>query len=125
MPEGSINGIGTLSLAAQILLASLPLATLVLVGVLVFFWMLWDHRRRMMIIARGGNPPPLLRPDKLPLVGYVSLFIGVALMAFFGVTQRGVGQAMLMGVVPAAAGAGVLVYQRLTRGGAARDRGGA
>ncbi len=123
MAAGSFTGIGNLSLVAQILLASLPLAALVLVGVLVFFWMLWDHKRRLMIIARGGTPPPRLRPERLMLTGFILLFVGGALILFFRATQ-GTGQPMLIGVVPAAAGAAIVVYQRLARGAATRDRDG-
>jgi hypothetical protein len=120
MPAGSLARIGDLGLVAQILLAALPLAALVLVGALVFFWMLWDHQRRLMIISRGGSPPLRLRPERLTLTGVVSLFVGGTLVLFFWVT-RGGGEAMLVGVVPAAAGAGILVYQRLARGGRDRD----
>jgi len=123
MPEGSLAGIGGLSLVAQILLAALPLAALVLVGVLVFFWMLWDHQRRLMIITHGGSPPPRLPPGRLMLTGVISLFVGGALTLFFWVAQ-GLGHAMLVGVVPAAAGAGIVAYLRVARGGAVRDRGG-
>ncbi len=124
MPQGSLNTIGSLSLVAQILLASLPLAALVLVGALAFFWMLWDHQRRLMIISRGQTPPPRMPPERLRLTGFVLLFVGGALILFFWAT-RGMGQPMLIGVVPAAAGAGIVVYQWRTRGGTARDRGGA
>jgi Flp pilus assembly protein TadB len=121
MPAGSFNGIGNLSFVAQILLASLPMAALVLVGVLLFFWMFWDHKRRLMIIARGGVPPPHVRPERLTLTGFILLFVGAAIIFFFGVTQ-GAGQPMLIGVVPAAVGAAIVVYQRLARGAQARDR---
>jgi hypothetical protein len=120
MPAGSLKAIGDLSPVAQILLAAAPLAALVLVGTLVFFWMLWDHQRRLMIISRGGEPPPRMRPERVGLTGFVSLFVGVALMLFFWATQ-GIDEALLIGLIPAAAGAGIVMYQRLCR--SARERG--
>jgi hypothetical protein len=112
--------IGDLSLVVQILLAAAPLAAMVLVGALVIFWMLWDHQRRLMIISRGGDPPPRMRPERLALTGVVSLFVGAALMLFFLAT-KGIDEVLLIGLIPAAAGAGIVVYQRLCRG--ARERG--
>jgi hypothetical protein len=122
MPASPITGVGDLSVVAQILLAALPLAALVLVGALVFFWMLWDHQRRLMIIARGGSLPPRVSPERLALTGVVSVCVGGALVLFVWAT-RGFGEGLLIGVVPAAAGAAILVTQRLARG--ARSRGGA
>ncbi len=51
----------------------------------------------------------------------VSLFVGGALALFF-LFAKGMGEAVLIGIVPAAAGAGIVVYQRLA--GGTRDRGG-
>ncbi len=57
------------------------------------------------------------------LSGFMLLFVGGALIVFFRATQ-GAGEPMLIGVVPAAAGAAIVVYQRLARGAAPRDHDG-
>jgi hypothetical protein len=96
--------------AAQVLLAAIPLAALVLVGVLGFFTLLWDHQRRLTIIRQGGTPPPRDFGDKLFLIGLVSAFVGSGLVLFFWAT-RGMGDWVLTGIVPAAAGFAIIFHR--------------
>ena len=83
----AVGTMGGLTRAAQVLIAAIPLVGVVLLCILAFFTLLWDHQRRMMIIQKGGTPPVRDLSDKLFLVGLVSLFVGLGLMLFFWATK--------------------------------------
>lgn len=94
---------------AQVLISVLPLVTIVVLGILGFFYMKWDHQKRMLIIEKGGTPPPKKFNEKLLLMGFLSLFIGIGLTIFF-ILQIGLNNALLGGIIPLAAGLGILTY---------------
>jgi len=80
----------SLSPAAQILIAVLPLAAVVLLAALSFFFILLDYRRSRLIIERGLSPVPR----------------NIA-------AKTGLGDSLLGGIVPTAAGLGIITYYAL------------
>jgi hypothetical protein len=103
-----LSGAG-LNDTAQVLIAILPLASVLVLGILTFFFMLWDHQKRILIINKGGTPSPRNIDDRLLLLGIVSLFIGVGLVVFMSI-YSGFTPSLLGGMIPATAGAGILTY---------------
>ncbi len=97
------------STPAQVLIASLPLAAIVILGVLTFFYMLWEYRKNRIVIERGGTPAPRNIDDKLLLIGIVSLFVGVGLLVFFSL-KTGLSNSLLGGIIPTTAGLGIITY---------------
>jgi hypothetical protein len=94
---------------AQVLIAILPLVSVIILGFLVFFFMLWDHQKRILIINKGGTPQPRNIDDKLLLIGIVSIFIGAGLTIFSAI-YNGFTPSLLGGIVPLTAGAGIITY---------------
>jgi len=99
---------------AQILISILPLVTIAGLGVLAYFYMKWEHQKRMLIIEKGGMPPPKRFNEKLLLIGILSVFIGICLTIFF-IVQAGWSYELLGGIIPLAAGLGILTYLTMVR----------
>ena len=99
---------------AQILISILPLVTIVVLGVLTYFYMKWEHQKRMLTIEKGGTPLPKKFNEKLLLIGILSLFIGIGLTIFF-IVEAGWSNELLGGIIPLAAGLGILTYLIILR----------
>ncbi len=111
------NGFVSMSQAAQVLIAALPMVAVVLLAILTFFFMLWDHQKNRIIIERGERPVPRNIDDKILLLGIVSLFVGVGLLVFFAL-HNGVSNALLGGIIPAMTGLGIITHYAIIH----RDR---
>jgi hypothetical protein len=94
---------------AQILIAILPLVSVIAVSVLFFFYLLWEYRKARLLIERGLPVPRSRWNERLLLIGMVAFFVGIGLLAFFLLADGG-GEALLGGIMPMAAGAGIIVY---------------
>jgi len=103
------GGFQSMSAAAQVLIATLPLVAVVLLAILVFFFMLWDQKKSRIIIERGERPIPRNVDDKILLLGIVSFFVGVGLLVFFAV-HDGLSNALLGGIIPAMTGLGIIIH---------------
>ena len=108
------GGFPSLSPAAQVLIAALPLVAVVLLAVLAFFSMLWDHQRNTIIVARGEKPVPRDIDDKILLLGVVALFVGIGLLVFFAL-HDGITNSLLGGIIPVAAGLGTITHYAVSR----------
>jgi hypothetical protein len=100
---------GSLSETAQVLIAILPLASVMILGILIFVYMMWDHQKNILIINKGGTPRPRNIDDKLLLLGIVSIFIGAGLIIFSAI-YSGFTPSLLGGIIPFSAGAGIITY---------------
>ena len=78
-------------------------------GILSFFFLLWDYKKRKMIIEKGGTPAPRNIDAKLFLLGLVSLFTGIGLLLFFAIAN-GFTAPLLGGIIPTMAGLGIITY---------------
>lgn len=103
------GGFQSMDPAAQVLIAALPLVAVVLLAVLAFFSMLWDHRRDKIFLERGEKPAPRNFDDKILLLGIIALFVGVGLTAFFA-AHDGLSNALLGGIIPAMTGIAVVTH---------------
>ncbi|MBN2440263.1 MAG: hypothetical protein JXJ04_02930 [Spirochaetales bacterium] len=98
---------GDLCDSAQVLIAILPLVSVVVLGALTYFFLLWDHQKRILIIQKGGTPPSSKIEEKLLLLGIVALFIGIGLTVFFAI-YNGLSPSLLGGIIPTTAGMGII-----------------
>jgi hypothetical protein len=99
----------SLNPTAQILIAAIPLVAVTVLAVLSFFFILVDYRRARLIIEKGLSPVPREIDDKLLLIGIVSLFVGAGLLVFFAL-KTGLNDSLLGGIIPTAAGLGIITY---------------
>jgi hypothetical protein len=105
--------------AAQVIIAIIPIAGIVMGSVVVFFYLLWHHRRRVLLIKAGQYQKP--RFDLLSfslLTGLLLLSVGLAMTIFLAIMKNS-GYGLLGGIIPLAVGIGLLIYYGIKRG----DRG--
>ncbi|MDA3948221.1 MAG: hypothetical protein PF508_03260 [Spirochaeta sp.] len=101
--------------AAQLMITIIPITGIVVAGMIVFFFLLWNHRQRMEQIRRGLPPAPRMSIRAVSLlVGLVTASVGAALTT----VQLALGHAgynLLGGVIPLAVGIGLLLFSRFSR----------
>ena len=95
--------------SAQVIISILPLVAVVVCSVLLFFYLLWEHKRTRLIIEKGNKPAPRRIDEKILLIGIVSLFVGAGLFLFF-LLYNGLHESLLGGIIPTTAGLGIITY---------------
>ncbi|MDR2536751.1 MAG: hypothetical protein LBC46_00435 [Treponema sp.] len=96
--------------AVQVIIALIPIVGIVMGSIVVFFYLLWDHKRKTLLIEAGLYSRPTF--DLLSfslLAGILLLSVGSALTVVFAVAL-GLGIGLLGGIIPLALGIGLLVY---------------
>jgi hypothetical protein len=104
------------SSAAQVIIAIIPIVGIVMGSVVIFFYLLWNHRRRTLLIkAEQFNRPAFDLLSFSLLTGLLLSCVGIALTVFLIIIQ-GTTYGLLGGIIPLSAGAGLLVYYGIKRG---------
>jgi hypothetical protein len=104
------------STAAEIIIAVIPVAGIVMGSAVVFFYLLWHHRRTVLLIKAGQYARPEF--DLLSfslLAGLLLVCVGITITVFLAVF-RGPDLALLGGVVPLVLGAALLAFYGIKRG---------
>jgi hypothetical protein len=104
------------SSAAQVIIAIIPLVGIVMGSVVVFFYLLWNHRRKILQIKAGQYQKPDF--DLLAfslLAGLLLTALGISLTVLLGVMGNA-GYGLLGGVIPLSIGVGLLGYFFIKRG---------
>jgi hypothetical protein len=110
---------GQTSSAAQVIVAIIPIVGIVMGSVVVFFYLLWNHKWKTLLIQAGKDKVPDF--DLLSfslLAGLLLGSVGITLTVFLAAAQ-GAGYGLLGGLIPLSMGIGLLIYYRIRRG----DRG--
>ena len=105
----------TTSYAAQVIISIIPIVGIVMGSVVVFFYLLWNHKRRTLLIKAGQYKRPEF--DLLTfslLAGLLLTTVGIALTVFLAIALR-VNFGLLGGIIPLAVGIGLLAYYRIRR----------
>ncbi|GAB6391564.1 MAG: hypothetical protein MdMp014T_0937 [Treponematales bacterium] len=106
----------TFSSAAQVIIAIIPIVGIVMGSVVVFFYLLWNHRRKTLLIKAGQyRPPEFDIPSFALLTGLLLTGLGLGLTIFLA-AALGRSYGVLGGVIPLSAGAGLLAYYIIRRG---------
>lgn len=104
-----------LSIAGQVIISLIPIVGIVMGAVVVFFYLLWNHRQKMLLIKTGNYSRPDF--DLLSfslLTGLLLTCVGLSLTAFLVIVQ-GFNYALLGGIIPLSIGVGLLIYFRMKR----------
>jgi hypothetical protein len=104
------------SSAAQVIIAIIPIVGIVMGSVLVFFYLLWNHKRRVLLIRAGQYHRPEF--DLLSfslLTGILLVSVGASLSVFL-VLMKETGYGLLGGIIPLFIGIGLLIYYTIRRG---------
>jgi putative Mn2+ efflux pump MntP len=104
------------STAAQIIIAVIPIVGIIMGSVVVFFYLLWNHRRKVLLIKAGQYSRPDF--DLLSfslLAGLLLVCVGITISAFLA-AFRGPGLELLGGIIPLALGTALLLFYRMRHG---------
>jgi hypothetical protein len=105
----------SVSSAAQVIIAIIPIVGIVLGSAVIFFYLLWNYRHKDLLIKAGQYVPP--RFDLLSfslLAGLLLGTVGLTLTIFLAVIQ-GANYVLLGGLIPLSIGTGLLIYYGITR----------
>jgi hypothetical protein len=105
----------SVSSAAQVIIAIIPIVGIVMGSVVVFFYLLWNHKRKMLLIKAGQNIQGDF--DLLSfslLTGLLLVSVGISLTVFLAIA-KGVGYGLLGGIIPLSIGVGLLIYYGIRR----------
>jgi hypothetical protein len=107
----------TMSAAAQVIIAIIPIVGIVMGSVVIFFYLLWNHKRRTLLIQAGQyNPPEFDFLSFSLLAGILLTAVGLTLTVFL-IIVRGLNFGLLGGLIPLSCGIGLLAYYGIRRGG--------
>ncbi|MDR3116201.1 MAG: hypothetical protein LBU25_11880 [Treponema sp.] len=101
--------------AVRVIIAVIPIVGIVMGSVVVFFYLLWNHKRRTLLIQAGQyeRPPFDLLSFSL-LAGLLLSSVGLGLTVFL-VIALGVNFGLLGGIIPLSIGIGLLGYYGIKR----------
>ncbi|MFZ4614688.1 MAG: hypothetical protein ACOYM2_00660 [Rectinemataceae bacterium] len=98
------------SVAAQVLVALIPILGIFLGSVVAFSYLLWTHRERKLLIQQGTWSPNRIAFEALCLlVGLVLTSVGLVISFLIGIVN-GVGYPLLGGLIPFMCGVSLLLY---------------
>ena len=101
--------------AAQVIVAVIPIVGIVMGSVVIFFYLLWNHRRRTLLIKAGlyARPDFNFRSFSL-LSGLLLMSAGIALTVLLAIVE-GASYGLLGGIIPLSIGAGLLAHYIIKR----------
>ena len=103
------------SAAAQIIIAIIPIVGIVMGSVVIFFYLLWNHRRRTLLIKAGQYTRPEFNFRSFSLLsGLLLMSVGAALTILLAIIE-GASYGLLGGIIPLAMGAGLMAYYIIKR----------
>jgi len=108
------------SAAAQVIISIIPIVGIVMGSVVIFFYLLWNHRRRTLLIKAGQYLKPDFNLLTFSLLsGLLLSTVGVALTIFLSIIE-GATYGLLGGIIPLSMGTGLLTFYVIKR----RDKNG-
>jgi len=103
------------STAAQTIIAIIPIVGIFMGSVVVFFYLLWQHRRKVLLIKAGQYLKPSFDLMSFSLLtGLLLLSVGLSLTVFLALMDN-TGYGLLGGIIPLSMGIGLLAYYLIKR----------
>jgi len=110
------------SATAQVIIAIIPIVGIVMGSVVIFFYLLWNHRRRTLLIKAGHYQRPDFNFVSFSLLsGLLLTTVGVALTVLLAIVV-GASYGLLGGIIPLAMGVGLLTHYIIKRSESAAER---
>ena len=101
--------------AAQVLIAIIPIAGIFMGSVVIFFYLLWNHRRRTLLIKAGHYTRPDFNLLTFSLLsGLLLSTVGIALTVLLSITEKA-SYGLLGGIIPLSMGIGLLAFYVIKR----------
>ena len=98
------------STAAQVIVTVIPIVGIVMGSVVIFFYLLWNHKQKMLMIEKGIYKRADFDIDSFSVFsGLILLGIGITLVLFF-IIKEGFSYSLLSGLIPLSLGISLLAY---------------
>ncbi len=98
------------STAAQVIVTVIPIVGIVMGSVVIFFFLLWNHRQKMLMIEKNLYKRPEFDLISFSLFsGLILTGIGASLVIFF-VIKEGFSYGVLSGLIPFSIGVGLILF---------------
>jgi len=104
-----------ISAAAQVIISIIPIVGIVMGSVVIFFYLLWNHRRRTLLIQAGHYARPDFNLLSFSLLsGLLLTSVGVVVTILLIIIE-GASYGLLGGIIPLAMGGGLLTFYIIKR----------
>jgi RsiW-degrading membrane proteinase PrsW (M82 family) len=98
------------SSAAQVIIAAIPIVGIVMGSVVVFFYLLWNHRLKVFLIENNQWHKPAFDLLTFSLLGGLLLgTVGLFLTVFLAIVN-GANYGLLGGIIPLSSGIALLAF---------------
>jgi hypothetical protein len=97
------------STAAQIIVTIIPIVGIVMGCVIIFFFMLYNHRQRIIMIEKGIERRAFDIDTYSLFTGIMLLGVGLCLTLFF-VIKEGASYSVLGGIIPLSSGLSLISF---------------
>jgi len=102
--------------AAQVVIAVIPIVGIVMGSVVIFFYLLWNHRRKILAIKAGQYIKPDFNLLSFSLLsGLLLSSVGIALTILLSLVVREASYGLLGGIIPLSMGIGLLAFYIIKR----------
>ncbi len=96
--------------AAQVIISIIPIVGIVMGSVVIFFYLLWNHRQKVRIIEKGIYKKTDFDIDLFSLLAGLILFsVGISLVLFF-LVKEGLSYGVLSGLIPMTIGISFIIF---------------
>ena len=103
------------SVAAQVIITIIPIVGIVMGAIVIFFYLLWNHKRRILLIKAGHyNRPNFDLSSFSLLAGLLLGSVGLTLTIFLAVVTVPT-YGLLGGLIPLSTGLGLLIFYFLNQ----------
>jgi len=97
--------------AAKVIIAIIPIVGIFMGSIVIFFYLLWNHRRRTLLIKAGLYAKPEFNLQSFSLLsGLLLASVGITLTIFLSVAVEEVSYGLLGGLIPLSMGVGLLAF---------------
>ena len=103
------------SMTAQVIIAVIPIVGIFMGSIVIFFYLLWNHRRKTLLIKAGHYAKPDFNLLTFSLLsGLLLSTVGVALTVFLSIIEKA-SYGLLGGIIPLSMGIGLLAFYVIKR----------
>jgi hypothetical protein len=103
------------STAAQVIISIIPIVGIVMGSVVIFFYLLWNHRQKSLLIKAGHYSKPEFDFRSFSLLaGLLLTCVGIALTVLLSIIE-GASYSLLGGIIPLSMGVGLLAHYLIKR----------
>lgn len=104
------------SSSAQVMITIIPIVGIVVGGIVIFFYLLWNHKQKMKLMEKGLYEKTRFDVEAFSLLmGLLSTGVGSVLFLFF-LLKEGNSYSLLGGLIPLSLGISFLAFYKIRVG---------